>query len=272
VKFILTLTSIPPRYPFLQRILANFETQTERPDGVQLYLPLAYRRFPGERPSLPPLPEWVEVIDCPWDHGPATKILFAVRAWRGRPVNIVYCDDDQLYDPAWLARFKALRRERPDDALCERGYHLEEISEARRTRAPEPRARRRPAEGKDLRYRAARALSLWQGKPPRHGFAESGYIDVAEGNGGVCIRPEWLDASAEEMPGVFWTVDDVWLSGHLAKARRNIWLNHEGFVQNALPGASKLEPLYQFRCGGVDRAGANRQCIAHLRKTCGVWI
>jgi hypothetical protein len=39
-----------------------------------------------------------------------------------------------------------------------------------------------------------------------------------------------------------------------------------------LPGASKLEPLYQFRCGGVDRAKANRQCIAHLRKTCDVWI
>ena len=60
---ILSFTSIPPRFPFLGRVIQQLEKQTVRPDAVELYLPRTYRRFPGERPALPKLPDWVKIID-----------------------------------------------------------------------------------------------------------------------------------------------------------------------------------------------------------------
>jgi hypothetical protein len=270
-EMILSFTTIPPRYQYLGRIVSRIAAQTERPDRVELYLPRNYRRFPGERPSLPPLPDWIDVIQTSKDFGPATKILPAAERWRGRDVGILYFDDDQKYDSNWLARFKALRRERPNEVLCERGFHLHEISDVERTEAPQPRALRRPADGKDWRYRLKRAASLSMVKPLRHGFSASGYIDLAEGNGGVSIKADWLDRRASDIPDILWTVDDAWLSGMFELAGVNIWLNHRGYVQKAFPEADQLEPLYKFVEKGVGRAEANRRCIDYLRDAYGVW-
>jgi hypothetical protein len=268
---ILTLTSIPPRFRYLGRIFASIARQKKQPDGVELYLAREYRRFPGEKPSLPSLPEWVKVIETPIDYGPATKILPAAERWRGKQVDLLYCDDDQNYDPHWLSRFAKLRRTNTDDALCERGWHIEEISDLRREDVAGPRPLRRPMDGRDLNYRLKRAGTLWLRKFKRHGFSRSGYLDVAEGNGGVMVKPHWFDVRAFEIPDILWTVDDVWLSGMLHLAGVRIWANHEGFIQNSFPEASKLLPLYQHLENGVDRREANNRCAAFFRDNFGIW-
>ena len=92
--------------------------QTLRPEAVELYIPMAYRRFPDWGGALPLVPEGVRIIRSTQDFGPATKILPAARAYRGDKVELIYADDDQFYAPDWAAGFLAARKLHPHAALC----------------------------------------------------------------------------------------------------------------------------------------------------------
>ncbi len=268
---ILSFTSIPPRFQYLGRVLKRIEAQTARPERVELYLPLRYRRFPGERPALPALPDWVDVIEVKHDLGPATKALPAVKRWREHDASILYFDDDQKYDSTWLARFKAARVERPVDAICERGFNIIELPPLTRVDAPRPRAVKDPNEGKDWLYRVKRAASLGRVKPRHHAYLSSGYIDIAEGNGGVCVKASGIDRRAFDIPDILWTVDDVWISGMLELAGTKIWMNHQGYVQNSFQAVSDSAPLCTSAEQGADRDKANRLCVQYFRDTFDVW-
>jgi len=50
--------------------------------------------------------------------------------------------------------------------------------------------------------------------------ATTGFADIAMGFAGVLIDPEWLSGPGFDPPDIAWPVDDIWLSGHLA--RQNI--------------------------------------------------
>ena len=56
LKTIACFTSIPPRYGMIERRVKNILNQREKVDGIEIYLPLNYRRFNGERPTLPVFP------------------------------------------------------------------------------------------------------------------------------------------------------------------------------------------------------------------------
>jgi len=43
------------------------------------------------------------------------------------------------------------------------------------------------------------------------------FTDIAQGFAGVLVDPKWLSGPAFEPPDVAWPVDDIWLSGHLAR-------------------------------------------------------
>ncbi len=112
---IISLTSIPPRFPTLGPVLESLVAQGA--DKVILALARRYARFAGSV-TPPPLPRSVEIV---WsaDAGPATKIIAAQRAHPD--AEIVYCDDDCLYAPGWL------------DALCDGpGVRAGSVFDARR--------------------------------------------------------------------------------------------------------------------------------------------
>lgn len=256
---IVTFTSIPPRFAYLGAMLRGIEAQTLRPDAVELYIPRSYRRFPGQVPSLPPLPDWVKVIEVAEDLGPATKILPAAARWRGRGVEILFGDDDKSYDPQWCSRFQAMRRLKPRDALCEFGRELEFV-----TRRPDLR-RRRPA-----LPRVVLSPPAAQEGPRKH-FAEPGYTDVFYGFAGAMIKPEWLDHRAEAIPDIVWTVDDVWISGMLELAGRRIWVG-DGLRGTANPTeAGKVHALLDHVEQGIGRFAANALCAEYMQKTFGIW-
>ena len=123
---IISITTIPPRMPFLPAFFANLSRQRLKPDVIELYVAKSYRRFPGEVPALPALPDWVKVVTLDADMGPATKVLPAARAWRGKDVDILFGDDDRRYDPLWTTRFAAMRTRVKDEVICETGTLLPE--------------------------------------------------------------------------------------------------------------------------------------------------
>ncbi len=270
-QVIVTLTSIPPRFSNLPRKLASLARQTVRPDAVELHLPKIYRRFPGERPSLPSLPDWVTVIDCETDLGPATKVLPAAARWRGTETDLLLCDDDRIQDRAWVSRFVKARGVRPSDIIAERGWNIDEQIGLTRVAPDLPRAVLDEKRGRSAAYRLKRILSLGLLHPPRAVYATPGYADVFEGYLGALVPADSFPDEAWDIPDVVWTVDDVWLSGTAYRNGYKVWVSAQPRPVFADGTYDRLASLTTHVELGVGRDEANRLAIEHLRTRFGVW-
>ncbi|PTV93786.1 hypothetical protein C8J27_11267 [Rhodobacter aestuarii] len=268
-RLVLSLTTVPPRFPYVAENLSALLGQSAQIDAINLYVPRSYRRFSYAPSDLPRLPEGVNLRLVEQDYGPATKVLPAVQEYRDQDAMILFCDDDKVYDRGWAQRFVDAARMRPDHAICEEAGHLAMPHYAGdgwvSNRDPQAKFRE-----KNLGYRLRRAASFGRWKPSK--AVSAGYVDILEGWGGVLVRPEFFDAFAYDIPDVLWTVDDVWLSGCLERKGVPIWLNLEDKVRskgnsNEVKGAALRNFVYQ----GHNRIEANRACIRYFRETCGIW-
>ena len=104
-KLIISLTTIPPRFKYVQECLWSLLVQTAEVAAVNLYIPRGYKRFGYAESDLPKLPNGVNLRVVDEDLGPATKILPACREYLGQDVFILCCDDDKIYDRDWAQRF-----------------------------------------------------------------------------------------------------------------------------------------------------------------------
>ncbi len=228
--YVITLTTIPPRFAGLGAVLESLLAQRPRPFRICLCLPDRYARFPGAH-ARPAVPAGVEIHRANRDLGPATKVLPLARALRGQDIDLIYCDDDCLYRPGWA---QALLAARPNKgtAVAASGFGIE-------------RLRRRPS-------------------------ALPGDADIAQGFGGVLVRPEMFDAAAQEIPDALQAVDDIWLSGHLA--RRGIPIRLSPAARRLCrPRAGAPAALQKAMPGGRSRAQLNAECAAHFHQRYGIW-
>ena len=261
-KLIVSLTTIPSRVPYLQATIDSLWSQETPPDAVELNVPVTYsRRDLGDIKSAD-LPTNCTVFRVEKDYGPATKILPTVRRYQGSDARLVYCDDDRIYDKGWLTRLTQAAREAPDDAIAERF-----VSSKRK----ENRLR---WGGKGAFYVLLREVTFKRFEP----LGKDGFIhDIAEGCGGVLIRPHFLKADAFEIPDILWTVDDVWLSGNYIKNGHRVLPSGASFEDTACDSYSDVtnirdvDPLYLFEHEGVCRLEANVACIRYMRKHHGVF-
>ena len=228
-RLILSLTTVPPRFPYVHENLAALKRQNAQIDAINLYVARKYRRFEYDPKDLPTVPEGVTLRLIDEDLGPATKVLPACRDYRGQDVRILFCDDDKVYDENWAQRFVDAAQAHPDCAICEEGSLLNTFYYAadawQSARNPKPGYRK-----KDFFYRLRRAASLGMWKPSK--TVSSGYVDILEGWGGVMVRPDFFDDASFDIPDVLWTVDDVCLSGCLERRGIPIWLNAEDKVRS----------------------------------------
>jgi hypothetical protein len=267
---IITCTTIPPRMKFLPGFFANLGRQKHRPEAVELYVSYSYRRFPGQVPSLPSLPSWVTVHWIEEDYGPATKILPAAKRWQGKDVDLLLCDDDRLYDKNWAGRFASARAKYPAFALCEKGLSRET---AGLPPADEVPGRPRP---KPYTLSIARRMAWRYGLgvffPNRRAYDSSGFVDVFEGFCGCLVKPGWFDDAVYDIPEILWTVDDIWLSGHLTRRGIAIRTTDAPLISAPFRMSERNNPLYDHVEQGADRFEANRRCAAYFQKTYGIWL
>ncbi|MDF0601535.1 glycosyltransferase family A protein [Psychromarinibacter sp. C21-152] len=273
---IITLTTIPPRFDRIGPTLRSLLRQDSPADEVHLYIPRHYRRFPDYDGRLPDVPEGITIKRPEADFGPASKVLHAVRAYRGTPVEILFCDDDRLYRPDWTMAFFEARSHVPDAAIAPISWAADELFTSDQRDRPQPQAIRanKPL---DLPYQAKHAVwSLaalfgYRGEAPSHAHIRTaGYRDIFQGYGGVMVRPDFFDDDVFDIPPVLWSVDDIWLSGMLAKAGTPIWAPAR-IKGPRLLSAHAEAPLYQAVLDGADRRTADRRCFDYMRKTYGVW-
>jgi hypothetical protein len=270
-QIVVTLTSIPPRYANLPRKFASIAAQSVRPDRVELHIPRLYRRFPGERPALPPLPDWVDVIETDQDLGPATKALPAARRWAGTSTDLLLCDDDRLQDAKWIERFVAGRKARPIDILCERGWSLDAQLGITRSDAELPRAKLSQSSGRSFSYRLKRALSLGFYHPERQVYSEAGYVDVFEGFLGALVPVGALPERAWDIPPTLWAHDDVWLSGMAYKSGTLVWVNALPRPVYADGSVDRIAALKNYVENNMGRKEVEMASVAYLRSQEGVW-
>lgn len=254
---IVTLTTTPARMCALDATLQSILRQKRRADRVIVYIPKTYRRAEFGSYTIPDVPAGIEVRVCEHDYGPATKILPAVLEFAGRDVRIVYCDDDQVYDPDWLERLVEASVRHPGECIADRGFRVAKFDARRKFKQPQ------------FRLLKWASLGLWQ---PLRKFdtRREDTVDLAMGFGGVLVRPEYFTADAFHIPDVLWTVDDVWLSGQLALNGIRI-RQASGRRESANSPAADLVSLFKSTIEGHDRTSANQQCVEYFRRNHGIW-
>jgi hypothetical protein len=263
---IVSLTSTPPRFPFLRSALEQFLCQTAPVAEVRLNIPRSYRRF-GPCTSLPDVPKGVRIVRTEEDFGPASKVLPTVFDHRGQDVEILFCDDDEEYDPEWAGRFLASRAQHPKAAIVGKGYHLASLRgyHLKTGAAFQPRAQR----GNKVIYGLYHLATGFRRKLGY--FRRPGFVDILEGYRGALVRPEFFPPDAALIPPDLWLVDDPWLSGQMMRLGVPIWAM-AGLPSRAMGiGAAQEVPLRRLVHNGKGRRALDIACINHLRETYGIW-
>lgn len=266
---IISLTTIPPRMNLIGPTLQDLLNQNADVKEIRLYIPRKYRRFKFSPDDIPQMPKGITVCLVDEDLGPGTKVLHAVRDFRGQDIEILFCDDDQPYDPGWARRFLEARKKQPNCCIVEKGYDLDTRPNGSKyhiKKALVPRAKRRI---KGLDYRLFRLRTLFTQK--RTPFVEDGYVDVLEGYRGAMIRPEFIPKETFTIPDILWTVDDPWLSGHMTRIGVPIWLFADTPLWKSPYKAHFRERLGAFVYKDHGRLAADTACFEYFRDTYGIW-
>jgi len=278
MRHVITLSTIPPRFSQLGPVLASLAAQRSRPEAVELYIPRSYRRFPQWGGGLPEVPEGITIVRVDEDFGPASKVLPAARIWRGQEVELIYIDDDQICAPNWAEGFLQVRREHPEAAVCASINSVKRIGRNWEADSPQPRAVRAPESFQQLGYQLRNFLRTpfrrKDGLKLVCAFRKldrTGYADIAQGFTGVALRPDFFDETAFQIPPVVWAVDDVWLSGHLARRGIPIWADQRLDRITPIANVVHTASLRDSTIDGADRDGANLACVDYFRDTYGIW-
>lgn len=258
---VITLTTIPPRFESVLPTLRSLCEQDADISRVILALPRSYQKRSFGTATLSDLPDGVEVLHTDTDWGPATKILPALEHFRGQDVRLLYCDDDRIYHRDWASRLIAHNEQDPNICVVDAGEPVSAI---------------------DLRAKWDRPLNHTLnlltlglfGKPHRRRvrslIPDKGKVDIAKGYGGVLVRPTFLDEQAFRIPDRFWAVDDIWLSGQMA--RLGISIYKVGRTPRSSPTrAGKTLALLDLEVGGHGRDKLNLACVNYFRRQYGIW-
>jgi hypothetical protein len=189
-RLVVTLTTIPARASRLRRTLRSLIDQSEPADRIVLCLPWTARGNgePYPHPATLDLPPGVEVLRCT-DEGPATKLLPMLR--EEPDACLVVVDDDVVYPRDFLASLLAAHRADPSAAQGLRGVRV----------------------SPGVAFPALHHELCSAQDAPRA-------VDILFGTWGYLVPPGALDDQVHDFadyPEAVRWVDDVWISGHLAR-------------------------------------------------------
>lgn len=275
---IISLSSIPPRFPYLGEVFASLLQQSAQIAEIRLYVPRAYKRFPDWDGTPPEVPAPVRLIRVDEDFGPATKILHAARDLHGTGQPILFCDDDRVYRRSWAEGLLQAHAAKPDCCIAVSGWHMHKI-----LKRPEPFALPGPRASfdmpvRDALFRYGTQLWRWQRRllktglrpPLQTNVAVAGHVEILRGYAGVLVLPEFFDAPCFDIPEDIWMVDDIWISGHMARQGIPVWVL-EGQKICALAQSEEIEALHASVFGGANRQASNRRAAQYFQETYGVW-
>ena len=276
MALVVTLTTIPSRFDKLEPVLRALCAQTADIDEIRLYIPKRYRRFPDYDGGLPVVPKPIRIIRPEDDLGPASKVLFAAEDLRGTDCDLIYCDDDRVYESGWIEEILRQGTGKKGHCIATSILHLEMVGAAeKQTRIPRAQLQRKLGgrlPGLVKRKIKQFTTGVIDPKPKKfERWTTAGYGDIAEGYGAVLVKPDYFDEAAYDIPAGLWSVDDVWLSGHLERKGIPIWCG-ASFTNPEYAEASACDALFEAVLDGLDRNEANLACVRYMQQTYGIWL
>jgi len=125
--FVISLTTIPSRFKYLNALFSSINRQVLKPDKVILNIPHIYNRFKKfniEELSYLSYP-FLEINRCN-DFGPATKIIPTLEKVKDEDI-ILFIDDDRIPDFMFTNRFIENHKSNPDKCIAGLKYYEPKI-------------------------------------------------------------------------------------------------------------------------------------------------
>lgn len=254
---IVTLTTIPPRMDRINETLASLLGQSLAPDRIILNIPQHYRRPDFAYDTLPKLPSGIDLNITDQDYGPATKLLPTLRAYHGKDVNIIFCDDDRIYPTQWLSNLVENSKKFPNECITVAAGLVDQI-EAYYHYVNKPKSKfLAPIYRKIYTFKKRRPVT-------------SHFADIACGYGGILVRPDFFDDEVFNIKDEFYTLDDTWISGHLARLGIKIRVAENAELPSARDVAD-VASLKDLRQGSLNQNAIDYACIQYFRNNYGIW-
>lgn len=279
---IISLSTIPSRFDKIGPTLESLLAQSAKIDEIRLYIPKSYLRFSDyDGVALPVIPNGITLIRPDQDDGPASKVIHCLVDPKLDPEGqIIFCDDDRIYDKDWAQKRLDQSAEHPECAITGSGLFVETFNDQQRQYNANqlPRAARYP-KYMDVPYKIARAfrIALNEGikaafttKFAKPTFRKSGYIDIFEGFSGVLVKPRFFTKDVLNIAEVAQFQDDIWLSANIAKNGFQIWTD-AGEFRPKFSEADEMEPLNLQIFEGANRRDLNRKIIQYCQEHMGIW-
>jgi hypothetical protein len=190
---VVSLTTVPQRIGQLKPTLVSLLRQTLPPQEIRINLG---RDLFANHP-LPSFLDGLALVQVHWverDVGPATKYIPTLERFAGTRQLIVIVDDDMYYGDRLLADLVAAERAAGGTKVyCANGFNV-------------------PANLQSASRPSDKALASGARR-----------VAIVEGCGGYTLRPQMVDTRAlrdlSGAPPRALFDDDIWLSGHLSRAR-----------------------------------------------------
>jgi hypothetical protein len=201
---VVSLTTTPKRLPLIEPMLNSLITQTILPEKIIINLPKLYREeTPYTIPSFLENKTIIEIFRTEKDYGPATKFIPSICRFQNTPMKIIVLDDDKIYSELIIENYLKKSEEYPECALALGGWLVPEDFEHNKRKFQQASGIRR--------FKRFDKIKNDQ------------RIDIVQGASSYMIKPSFFDQSIFDYmsaPKSAFFVDDIWMSGHLA--RKNV--------------------------------------------------
>ena len=247
---IVSLTTIPPRFKYLNVTINSILNQTIKPDKIIVNIPKIYNNYSYN--NLPEILNDTIIINTQTkDYGPATKILglYNSELYQNMVDDdiIIIIDDDRIYNNKLIESMLNYHKININKVLTIAGWDIEVISN--------------------------NYIKTTNKKLPRGiEFKSDGYVDILGGCCGFLITKKLCPFNHKEFFELNpkddkYYVDDVLISGFLTLNNTDIYI-----IPNAIFGDEErsindsINPLYDN-----TRTQKNITCIQYFKNKYNIW-
>ena len=230
MKKIISFTTLPSRIDKIEEIVSTLCKQTLQPDEIILWIPKFYIRLKTSVNTIPAcLNNYpIDVKYCDTDFGPFTKLRPSLD-YCGYDDIIVTCDDDIVYPENWFENLVNHSIKFPDYSIGYRGRKFKDKT--------------------DLEYIKSDLIYGSGGK-------EYVFVDIITGTRGALYKKRFFTEYiyTDNYKKMF-LVDDIWISGNLAKAgTKIIVIQNPGFNEKKTISVNlyNIDSLYESNQNGMN--------------------
>ncbi|WP_420577809.1 hypothetical protein [Ekhidna sp.] len=207
---VVSMSVLPSRFKGLLPTINSLTDQSVLPEKIMINLPRFFKRDKTEYE----IPNYIiehPLIEINWienDLGPATKLLPTIDFYEHNPDRlIIVVDDDQIYSHQMVENYVKHEKQLPDAAMTLSGWTVPETL--------------------DHAYKEQRYGGIVRFYRRDNSVEEPVRVDCLQGAASFAVKPKFFDRTIfdfDNAPKEAFFVDDIWVSGNLAKIKTPVYV------------------------------------------------